>query len=148
MWAWGADQHARFWSRRQLHETLLHRIDLELAQGVEPHADAPVAADAIDEFLVNLPGAAAFSPRITELVGLGSRLAFTQLDGERRWVVMLGENGIAFMRDDELADVELAANTLDLLLVLYRRRRIDEVNFSLAGDQELLRFWLDRSALG
>jgi len=31
MWAWGLDQHVRFWSRRQLHETLVHRMDLELA---------------------------------------------------------------------------------------------------------------------
>src|SRR5438477_417709 len=25
MWAWGADQHARFWARRMLFETLVHR---------------------------------------------------------------------------------------------------------------------------
>ena len=34
MWAWGADQHVRFWSRRQLHETMVHRLDLELASGL------------------------------------------------------------------------------------------------------------------
>ena len=28
MWGWGFDQHVRFWSRRQLHETLVHRMDL------------------------------------------------------------------------------------------------------------------------
>ena len=32
-WTWGADQHARFWSRRQLHETGVHRADAELALG-------------------------------------------------------------------------------------------------------------------
>ena len=148
MWAWGADQHARFWSRRQLHETLMHRIDLELALGVEPHADATTAADAIDEFLVNLPCAKVFAPKVTELVGSGSRLAFTERDGDRRWVVMLGEDGISLVQDNELADVELRANTLDLLLVLYRRRQIEEVNISITGDRELLHFWLANSALG
>jgi uncharacterized protein (TIGR03083 family) len=147
MWAWGADQHARFWSRRQLHETLLHRIDLELALGLTSHADTAVAADAIDEFLVNLSSAARFSPKVKNLVGSGSRLAFTQLDGSRRWVVMLGENGISFVGDDETADVELTTNTLDLLLVLYRRRQLDDVDFSLTGKQELLHFWLANSAL-
>ena len=54
MWAWGADQHVRFWSRRQLHETLVHRFDLELAEGRSPSAPAHLAADTIDEFLANL----------------------------------------------------------------------------------------------
>ena len=54
MWAWGADQHARFWSRRQLHETLVHRCDLELAQSGRPSVPAHLAADTIDEFLDNL----------------------------------------------------------------------------------------------
>jgi hypothetical protein len=26
MWAWGPDKHARFWSRRMLHETAVHRV--------------------------------------------------------------------------------------------------------------------------
>ena len=54
MWAWGADQHVRFWSRRQLHETLVHRFDLELAIGVTSQVDPAIAADAIDEFFSNL----------------------------------------------------------------------------------------------
>ena len=52
----------RFWSRRQLHETLVHRLDVELALGRAPAAPPAVAADAIDEFLVNLSDAAYFSP--------------------------------------------------------------------------------------
>ena len=148
MWAWGADQHARFWSRRQLHETLMHRIDLELAVGVEPRAASVVAADGIDEFLVNLPFAATFSPGVRELTGSGSRLAFKQADGDRRWVVVLGERGISYVHDDVPADVELVADTLELLLILYRRRQIDEADVSITGDGELLRFWLARSALG
>jgi uncharacterized protein (TIGR03083 family) len=54
MWAWGADQHVRFWARRQLHETLVHRIDLELAMGEASSIDSAVALDAVDEFLENV----------------------------------------------------------------------------------------------
>lgn len=147
MWAWGADQHVRFWSRRQLHETLVHRIDLELAGAADPTAEADVAADAIDEFLVNLSSAATFSPGVRELKGHGGRLAFTELDGGRRWVVALEPDGIPVARHDLTADAELEASALELLLVLYRRRPLREATVVLRGDQDLLGFWFDHSAL-
>ena len=74
MWAWGSDQHVRFWSRRQLHETLVHRFDLEIAAGRRPAAAAYVAADTIDEFLVNLAKAAYFSPKVKLLRGNGESI--------------------------------------------------------------------------
>jgi len=122
-------------------------MDLEIALGITPYVDVAVAADAIDEFLVNLPYSSAFSPRIAELVGPGSRLAFAQLDGQKRWVIHVSEEGVSLAPDDDAADVELTATSLDLLLVLYRRRQLGEVDFSLVGDRELLEFWLERSAL-
>ena len=147
MWAWGADQHVRFWSRRQLHETLVHRIDLTLAGGSEPTAEAEVAADAIDEFLVNLSSAAAFSPGVRQLKGHGGLLAFAELDGGRRWVVALEPDGISMAGHDVTADAELEAGALELLLILYRRRPLREARAARRGDQDLLEFWLDRSAL-
>src|SRR3954454_4414938 len=33
MWAWGADKHVRFWPRRMVHETAVHRADLAIATG-------------------------------------------------------------------------------------------------------------------
>ncbi|MFJ6752135.1 maleylpyruvate isomerase N-terminal domain-containing protein [Streptomyces sp. NPDC091266] len=39
MWAWGADQHARFWVRRMLFETLVHRTGAETAVGIRPTVD-------------------------------------------------------------------------------------------------------------
>ncbi len=147
MWAWGADQHVRFWSRRQLHETLVHRIDLELAGAGEPTAAADVAADAIDEFLVNLSSAAAFSPGVRELMGHAGHLAFTELDGGRRWVVALEPDGISVAPNDLTADAELEAGALELLLVLYRRRALREATAVRRGDQGLLDYWFDHSAL-
>jgi hypothetical protein len=147
MWAWGADQHVRFWSRRQLHESLIHRIDLELAGATEPTAEANVAADAIDEFLMNLSSAATFSPGVRELKGHGGRLAFTELDGGSRWVVALEPAGISVTRHDLTADAELEASALELLLVLYRRRPLRQAEVVQRGDRDLLHFWFDHSAL-
>src|SRR5262245_26681033 len=36
VWMWGADRHVRGWSRRMLHETLIHRVDAERAVGADP----------------------------------------------------------------------------------------------------------------
>src|SRR6202142_3871054 len=42
MWAWGNDQHCWFSSRRHLHETRVHRMDLKLAAEQLPRAESAV----------------------------------------------------------------------------------------------------------
>ena len=88
MWAWGADQHTRFWPRRMLHETLVHRTDAALALGQDPHPtiDPEVAADGIDELFANLPSAAAFSPDVLDIKGSGS-FGIVGNDTGVEWVV-------------------------------------------------------------
>jgi uncharacterized protein (TIGR03083 family) len=147
MWAWGPDQHVRWWSRRQHHETVIHRIDLELAVGLPPRLDDRVAADGIDEFLGNLPAAAVFSPRIDQLGDTAGRLAFADRRTGRRWVVESGPSGAGLVHGDRSADGELTADGLDLLLALYRRRPIGETEHVVEGDDALLRWWLEHSAL-
>jgi uncharacterized protein (TIGR03083 family) len=147
MWAWGADQHVRFWSRRQHHETMIHRIDLQLAMDRQPEVDGDRAADAIDEFLVNLPAAAAFSPRSEKLAGVDGRLAFRDVRTGSRWVVRPGTSGGWLTHDEDPVDVEFAANGIDLLLILYRRRSLAEIDGLVKGDEALLQFWLEHSVL-
>ena len=147
MWAWGRDQHVRFWSRRQLHETLLHRIDLQLTGGLEPTVEPHIAADAVDEYLDNLAAAASFSPRIAELRGTEGRLLLEDTTTGRRWTV----NADLFAPGSGSAGAPvvagLAAEGSDLLLVLYRRRPVDDVARSEVGDQDFLRRWLDHLVL-
>jgi len=163
MWAWGADQHVRFWSRRQLHETLVHRMDAELALGRPPSADAAVAADAIDEFLANLSRAAYFSPRVKDLRGEGERLAFRPTDQDRSWVVTLRPDGFeagpgdvapggagrggAGTGEPAPVDAQVAGPALTLLLVLYRRLPINAPGVSVTGDPAVTGLWLANSAL-
>ncbi|MDJ0343423.1 maleylpyruvate isomerase family mycothiol-dependent enzyme [Streptomyces sp. H10-C2] len=81
MWVWGADHHARFWVRRMLFETLMHRVDAELAVGIRPEIDRDLAADGVDEFLVNLPFATFFAPKVANLRGNGETIRFRCTDG-------------------------------------------------------------------
>ncbi len=147
MWAWGADQHVRFWSRRQLHETMVHRMDAELALGKAPAGSPAVAADAIDEFLVNLPDAATFSPGVRNLRGNGARLMFQATDEDRAWVVTLRPDGFELSQGPGACDAMLAGPAVALVLVLYRRLPVTSPGMATTGDASLVGFWLANSAL-
>jgi uncharacterized protein (TIGR03083 family) len=154
MWAWGKDHHVRFWSRRQLHETLVHRMDVELALGLLPNTTPAVAADAIDEFLVNLANAAYFSPRVKNLRGDGTRVVFRASDEDRAWTVVLAEDGFTIEDGANGADgagapsvATLEGPALPLLLVIYRRRPLTTPGVVQRGDPAVVDFWMANSAL-
>ena len=146
MWAWGADQHVGFWARRMLHETLVHRLDLDAATGVAAEVDASIAADAIDEFLVNLGPAAAFSPTVANLVGEDEVIAFVT-EGGPTWLVGLTPRGFAVIEESSRIDAALRGSPLDVLLTLYRRRTLEGSSCALEGRRDLLERWWDNSAL-
>jgi len=148
MWAWGLDQHVRFWSRRQLHETLVHRMDLELAAEIEPRADSIIAIDAVDEYLSNLEKVAKHSPELSLLRGHGERLAFRVSDGEsdELWSITLSEEGFIVTRSEGNFDAELVGAPVDVLLAILRRRGLDHGNAEVRGDRRLIDFWLMHSA--
>lgn len=147
MWAWGSDQHVRFWSRRQLHETFVHRIDLELAVGVVPEVEPVIASDAIDELLNNLADAGRFSPGVRDIRGDGELLRFSARDTRTSWVIQLLDDGFCLSDIRAVPNVELSGLAKDLLLVLYRRQTIDEDVVDVEGDRALVDFWLAHSAL-
>ena len=147
MWAWGADQHVRFWSRRQLHETMVHRIDAQLALGQPPDAAPPVAADAIDEFLANLGAAAYFSPRVRNLRGNNQRLMFSATDEHHAWGVTLHPEGFELVRNPSSNEAALSGPALTLLLVLYGRLPPTDPAVTISGDASMVDFWLANSAL-
>ncbi len=127
MWAWGADQHARFWSRRQVHETAVHLHDAELAAGVAVSPIEPaVADDGVDEFLVNMPCAARWAPRIAELRGHGEEIALHATDTGSEWTLTLTSEGLTWSRAVSAAPVVRAAATAETLyLLLWQRRGLE-----------------------
>jgi uncharacterized protein (TIGR03083 family) len=151
MWAWGADQHIRFWSRRQLHETLVHRFDVELALGISPVVPTDLAADAIDEFFDNLAAAAAFSPSVSRLRDRGERIVFRAEDSGRSWTAELHHEGFS-VGEQPIGGGGQPSTTLSgpdatLLLVLYRRLGLAGAGLQLHGSRDLVDFWIDNSAL-
>jgi uncharacterized protein (TIGR03083 family) len=145
MWAWGLDQHVRFWSRRQLHETLVHRMDLELAARIVPWAEPSIAADAIDEYLSNAEKVARYSSGLSPLRGHGERLAFRASDTGTLWLITL-EEGFSVSSDQSQFDTELVGTALDLLLLILGRRAVEHGGVQVIGDRQLLEFWLANSA--
>ena len=146
MWAWGADQHLRFWSRRALHETFVHRIDLELALGRTPVVDPLVASDAIDEFLVNLKSAGDFSPDVREIRGGNELIRIAATDVAGSWTIQLLDRGFRLVESTQTPHVELTGSAKELLMVLYRRQAIAEVDVAVNGDRTLIDYWIANSS--
>lgn len=149
MWAWGLDQHARFWVRRMLFETLVHRADAELALGLSPHIDRALAVDGVDEFLTNLPFASRFAPLTAELRGNDQTIRFSCMDSDDDWLVVLRPDGFGLAASDtgpRAADATIQATAADLLLLAYGRLDHRSDTFQRLGDPELLAHWFTHSA--
>jgi uncharacterized protein (TIGR03083 family) len=143
MWAWGADRHVRFWPRRMVHETCIHRVDAERAAGIPDSAiDPDVAGDGIDELLANLPPAARFSPTVAELRGNGETLAFRATDIDAGWLITLEPEGFAWERATTPAQATLAGPVTALYQAIYGRLPADRPSLEPSGDQHLLEHWL------
>jgi hypothetical protein len=167
MWAWGPDNHVRFWSRRMLHETAVHRVDAELSLGVEPHIDPAVAADGIDEFLENLP-------RSRPLRGNGEQLQLVATDQPDHWTITRQPTTFTWTHrhpgrqahpdprtpDPRTPDqpcpepapaptttVTVHATTTDLYLFLWGRRPPTDPRLVVTGDPALLTHWRQHAVI-
>jgi len=147
MWAWGADQHARFWPRRMLHETTVHRVDADLSVGADPNVDHAVASDAIDELLANLPTARYFRPRVAELTGTGESIALRGTEPGEQWLIVLQPEGWSWSRSAGEATVTATGAVDSLMLFLYGRREKRDSRLAITGAEQVLDFWLERSVL-
>ena len=146
MWAWGKDQHVRFWSRRLVHETAVHYADAAIALGVEPEIDAAIARDGIDEFLENLP-CATFAPNLANLKGSDSiHLHGTDID-HAEWMIQLTADGFTFDHSHAKGSVAVRGAAKDLYLLMQRRRSLTDSRFEIFGDQKVMEFWLANSSL-
>ncbi|GLW97826.1 maleylpyruvate isomerase family mycothiol-dependent enzyme [Microtetraspora sp. NBRC 16547] len=147
VWAWGGDQHARFWSRRMLHELVVHLADAELALGREPEIDAGTAIDGVDEFLGNLAFAVWAAERTGQLRGDGETLHLHATDADGEWMVTLHPEGFTWERGHGKGTVAVRGAASDLLLLVYGRLRPDAGRFEVFGDEGLLARWLENSAI-
>jgi uncharacterized protein (TIGR03083 family) len=153
VWTWADDQTAGFWLRRITHDTLVHRLDAELAVGREVALAPDLAADSVSDLLEMfsvLPRIDDF-PALAELRGSGQLLHFHATDpglglaGE--WLARRTPSGVVWEHGHGQADAALRGRALDLLLVLSRRAPLDGSQLEASGDPQLLAHWLEHSRL-
>lgn len=107
------------WTRRQAHETAIHRADAVLAAGEQPSFATAFACDGIAELFEG------FFPR-----GYRKRLksdtpttiAVVAADADDAWLVRVGPEGATAERGTGDADALVTGSASDLYLTLWNRR--------------------------
>jgi uncharacterized protein (TIGR03083 family) len=148
MWSWVGGAGSGWWARRMLHETTVHRVDAEIALGLEPSIDADAAADGIDEFLANAPLGSRPSKRLAELpAGQSIHLHATDegLGEAGEWLISLGGGasgaGYAWSHGHAKGSLAVRGPAALLLLLVYGRIRPDDERLACFGDQALIARW-------
>ena len=146
----------RFWLRRTLCETIIHRADAAATAGMAYQLDAELAADAITDHLamVTSPGWAAQRPNsAAALRGRGQTLhlhADEPILGEAgEWFVERDTDGATWQHRHGAADVTVRGPATILLLVLTRRRSISaglDDGLQVSGDLDLFTHWIENTA--
>ncbi|RVX43360.1 uncharacterized protein (TIGR03083 family) [Nonomuraea polychroma] len=145
VWTWGPDKRASWWPPRMLFELVIHRVDAELALGIDPVVPAATAVDGIEEFLHNLPYAAWVTRPLAELGVEGATIHLHANDADGEWTITQGPAGtIEWARGHAKGDVAVQGPVSELLLMIYGRRSPDAL--TVYGDRALLDRWLTAAA--
>jgi uncharacterized protein (TIGR03083 family) len=134
VWSWfPPDQTAGFWRRRMAQETLVHRVDAELAVGGVGPVDPSLSLDGIDEVLDCFLSAGweAEMPR-------PSAEGCVQISsGGASWRVALRADSLDFSCGEGAADATVSGAPDDVLLWLWGR--YPESVVTVDGDVEVVR---------
>ncbi len=137
----GQGQVASFWVRRQLHETTMHTVDLDLACGTEPRIAPDVADDGVLETFE------VFGPRMVQR-GFGAVLdapvEVRATDTGSSWVLVPVPGAaprIAAAGEAVTLAGSIEGTAQDLLTTLWKRTPATAL--TLSGDRTVLRRLLD-----
>jgi uncharacterized protein (TIGR03083 family) len=126
-----ADSPWHFWSRRQAHETAMHRADAETAAGLVPSFPAEFAADGIGELLLGFAARTRKPAERTATIGLAAS------DGPSWFAQLGGERVVARQADPAAADAVVRGNSAELYLWLWNRPSPAQVT----GDPAAVELW-------
>ena len=131
VWTWAKRKDIGFIVRRMAQETAVHRWDADKAAGVggngRPAIEPDLASDGIDEFLDEFVN----DPREGASVGGSVHIHCTDVPGE--WLTKPGPDGLVTTREHAKGDAAIRGAASDLLLVLWRRIPLDDVE--VIGDR-------------
>ena len=147
VWGWAGEHSTGWWGRRMAHETLVHRIDAELAVDGRPgRIDAELAADNIDELLNNAvaPASRAF-PNRGLLRGEGDTLHLHCTDVPGEWLLRRAQvpEGFAYAEGHAKGDAAVRGSAEELMLLVNKRLPDGRNDLEVIGDQRLLPLWLE-----
>jgi uncharacterized protein (TIGR03083 family) len=135
---------ARWWVRRLLHESTVHRADAVLAVDEQYELAPEIAADGTDEWLGRLaerpwPG--------DPPVGDGKAVNLIPTDVDLSWSILGRDNSLQLYRNstDSLEGVQLAGKATELFLALFRRRNIEDTECRVVGDPNVWETFLART---
>jgi uncharacterized protein (TIGR03083 family) len=144
-----------FWKRRQLHETLVHGVDLAIAGDLDEHLPAELAADGVDEALtvflhrMHTRGHAAELDRPISLVASDAGLAWMVEPAPRATVPAQASAGSArgrtaprVIRTSRPAEDLVAAPAGVLMKLLWKRARPTSPDVELTGDHDRIERFL------
>ena len=135
VWTWAARQDVGFYQRRMHQETLVHRVDAELALDDPTPVDTDDGADGVDELCeVMLAG------RSGDALPGGS-LHLHRTDGDGEWLLEVVDGVVGVRPEHTKGDAALRGTGDELLLVMWGRRPLEGVE--CFGDAAVARAWVD-----
>ncbi|MGH7667443.1 MAG: maleylpyruvate isomerase family mycothiol-dependent enzyme [Candidatus Dormibacteria bacterium] len=135
------DQTVGFWARRMAHETLIHRVDVELSRGPAGPVDPDLALDGVDEVLaIFLAGDWSEAPRDE---AHGQRVLVRT--GGRSWEVELARESVAVSPPQGSAASEVSGEPAATVLWLWGRGPLEQLSWR--GDPADLALLRDRLRL-
>lgn len=127
---------AGFWRRRQLHEVLMHLVDLDQAHGRTTHLEPTACADAVTKTFE------VFGPRLHARgvrVDLAGPVSFVATDTGDAWTLRPGGEGPPSLDRDDPVDDRVTGTAEQLWLRIWKRGDGGDVS----GDQALVTRLLD-----
>lgn len=132
------DQTVGFWTRRMAQETVIHRVDAELAAGA-PLAPIPadLAVDGVDELLrcFFAYATANWPDDFGAALPANDGRTLSVVAGDHAFHVRLATSGAVVTASDSPAEATISGSAADVLLWLWRRPPATEP--SITGDRQL-----------
>jgi uncharacterized protein (TIGR03083 family) len=124
------DETVGFWLRRMAQETVIHRIDAELAAGL-PSARVPddLALDGVDEVLTRFLGYFSLPPSFARLDG-----AIVVSCGGRSWTVVPSGSEVTLVREGETGDPVVVISAAPDPMLRWLWGRAGDAALTVTGD--------------